>query len=174
MDHADHLRLLAAGVPARGGAWADLGAGSGAFTRALAELIGPGGVIHAVDRDRSALRELERRTRAEGARVVARVGDFTAPLELPTLDGVVMANSLHFVRDNAAVLTAVREALAAGGRLLVVEYDTDRGNAPVPYPLSYVTWERLARAAGFAGTRLLATVPSRFLGRIYSAESVAP
>ena len=40
MDHSDHVNLLRNGV-LPGGVWADLGAGSGAFTLALAELAGP-------------------------------------------------------------------------------------------------------------------------------------
>ena len=59
MRHADHVGLLAPGIRAdEGGTWADLGAGAGAFTLALADLIGPHGLIHAIDRDRGALAEL--------------------------------------------------------------------------------------------------------------------
>ena len=55
---------------------------------------------------------------------------------------------------------------------MLVEYGADRGNPWVPYPLSFSTWAKLAAAAGFADTRQLASVPSRFLGSIYSAVSV--
>jgi len=51
VEHADHVTLLRGGVPGPGGAWADFGAGRGAFTLALAELIGPGSQLHAIDRD---------------------------------------------------------------------------------------------------------------------------
>jgi len=170
MDHADHVRLLRDGVVA-GGTWADLGAGTGAFTLALAELVGPDGQVIAVDRDRGALRELERAVRPGAATVRTVAADFTKPLELPELDGVVMANSLHFVRDKAHVLGLVRQMLKSSGRLLLVEYDADRGNPYVPHPMSFETWRALADANGFTGTRKLASVRSRFLGRIYSAES---
>jgi len=56
--------------------------------------------------------------------------------------------------------------------LILVEYDTDNGNHWVPFPLSFETWHLLAQSCGLANTRLLATVPSRFLGRIYSALSL--
>jgi SAM-dependent methyltransferase len=125
-----------------------------------------------VDRDRGALRELERALRPEGAAVRTLGADFTKPMELPTLDGVMMANSLHFVRDKAPVLALVRRLLQPSGRLMLVEYDADRGNQWVPYPLSFETWRVLADASGFSDTRKIATVPSRFLGRIYSAGSV--
>ena len=176
MDHADHVGLLRDGVVGGGPVWADLGSGSGAFTLALADLLGPGGTIHSVDRDRTALREqadaMARRFPSVALHQV--VGDFTLPLELPPLDGVVMANSLHFVRDKEPVLALVREALRPGGRLVLVEYDADRGNPWVPHPLSYPTWATVAEVAGFAATRRLGSVPSRFLGAIYSALSVRP
>jgi SAM-dependent methyltransferase len=114
------------------------------------------------------------RARFPAARVHYLAADFTGPLALPPLDGVVMANALHFQRDQAAVVRALRGRLRPGGRLLLVEYNTDRGNHWVPYPLAYPTWAALARACGFADTRLLRTRPSRFLGEIYSALSVAP
>ena len=57
---------------------------------------------------------------------------------------------------------------------MLVEYDTDRGNPWVPYPISARTWPAVAGSAGFAETRELARVPSRFLGAIYSALSFRP
>jgi ubiquinone/menaquinone biosynthesis C-methylase UbiE len=171
VDHADHVRLLRGGVTG-GGTWADLGAGTGAFTLALTELVGAGGVVIAVDRDRGALRELERAVRPGGATVRTLGADFTTPIDLASLDGVVMANSLHFVRDKAPVLALVRKMLKPSGRLLLVEYDADKGNPFVPHPLTFEKWRALADASGFSGTRELASVPSRFLRRMYSAESV--
>ena len=177
MNHADHVALLARGVTqGEGGTWADLGAGSGAFTLALADLVGPHGVIHAIDRDRGALAELRSAfvSAVPQAELHVRTADFTRRLDLSDLDGVVMANSLHFVDDKAAVLGLVRGYLKHGGRLLLVEYDSDNGNDWVPHPLSFETWRNVAAQAGFVETRKLATVPSRFLHRIYSALSLAP
>ena len=159
-----------------GGTWADLGAGTGAFTLALADLIGPHGVIHAIDRDRGALNELRSAfvSSVPQAELRIRSADFTRRLDLSDLDGMVMANSLHFIDDKACVLGLVRGYLKRGGRLLLVEYDSDRGNTWVPHPMSFETWQDVAAEAGFVETRQLATVPSRFLHRIYSALSLAP
>jgi SAM-dependent methyltransferase len=176
VDHADLVRLIRDGVGANGGTWADLGAGDGAFTLALADLLGPGAHITAIDRDAGSLRrlgsEMGRRFPATSLEIV--VVDFTHPLKLAGLDGVVMANSLHFVRNKGPVLAAVREMLRPGGSLVIVEYGDDRGNPWVPHPFSYPSWERLAAEAGFEGTRLLETIPSRFLGSLYSAVSHRP
>jgi ubiquinone/menaquinone biosynthesis C-methylase UbiE len=177
VNHADHVALLAGGVAqGEGGIWADLGAGTGAFTLALADLIGPHGVIHAIDRDRSALAELRSAfvSAVPQAELRVRAADFTRRLELSDLDGVVMANSLHFVEDKLPVLALLRGYLKHGGRLLLVEYDSDRGNTWVPHPMTFETWSAIATDAGFLDTRRLATVPSRFLRRIYSALSLAP
>jgi ubiquinone/menaquinone biosynthesis C-methylase UbiE len=166
LKHAELVALIEGGVGERGGSWADLGAGEGAFTLALADLLGPAAHIVAVDKDASALRAIPRQ-------IETRVADFTKPLDLHDLDGVVMANSLHYVRDKQAVLDEVRGMLRAGGRLIVVEYGTDRGNQWVPYPFTYARWETMAAQAGFRNTRLLSTIPSRWLGRMYSAVSEA-
>ena len=96
---------------------------------------------------------------------------FTHPLDLSNLDGIVMANSLHFVRNKAPVLELVRGMLRPGGKLIVVEYGTDRGNPWVPHPFTYEQWERMAAQAGFERTRLLRTIPSRHTGSMYSAVS---
>ncbi|TMG17652.1 MAG: class I SAM-dependent methyltransferase [Chloroflexi bacterium] len=166
MRHADLVALIKDGIGERGGRWADLGAGEGAFTSALGDLLGPEAHITAVDKDASALRGIE-------GRFDVRVADFTRPLDLHGLDGVLMANSLHFVRDKHPVLTAVHAMLRPGGRLIVVEYGTDRGNPWVPHPFTYAQWETFAAQAGFKNTRLLRTVPSRWLGSMYSAVSEA-
>ena len=167
VDHADLVGLLAPAVTTRGGLWADLGAGEGAFTQALADLLGPDAHIIAVDRDARALR-------AVGHGIETRVADFTKPLDLHDLDGVVMANSLHFVPNKQPVLAAVRAMLKPGAPLIVVEYATDRGNPWVPHPFSFATWTRLAAEAGLEGAALVATVPSRYFGAMYSAIARRP
>jgi ubiquinone/menaquinone biosynthesis C-methylase UbiE len=174
MDHAEHVRLIRDGVVGGGPDWADLGSGRGAFTLALADLLGTTGRIVSVDRDAGALREQasELGRRFGDVSVGQRIADFSQPLALGPLDGIVMANSLHFIQDKAAVLALVHGYLRDGGRLILVEYDADQGNTWVPYPLSFDTWRTTAEAAGFSDTRRLTSVPSRFLDSIYSAVSI--
>jgi len=182
VDHRDHVALLRPGVVA-GGSWADIGAGEGAFTLALAELLGPGARILAVDRDAGALRRNAEAVRARfpDTALTTLTADFmrSLPDPYPTpdrLDGLIAANSLHFVpRDRQVdVVRALAGRLRHGGTFVVVEYDADRGNPWVPHPFSYRSWERLSAAAGLTETRRIGRVPSRFLGAIYSAESRRP
>jgi ubiquinone/menaquinone biosynthesis C-methylase UbiE len=177
MNHKDHVALLQKGISEKGGIWADLGSGSGAFTLAIADLLGStGGKIYSIDKDRRALKEQEKAMRSNfpSANVEYRVADFTQQLDLPDLDGIVMANSLHYVRHKESTLQLIRSYLRPGGRIILVEYNTDRGNMWVPYPLTYKTWETLAHQNGFTQTQLLSTVPSRYFGEIYSALSLRP
>jgi ubiquinone/menaquinone biosynthesis C-methylase UbiE len=178
MDHNDHVKLLRpAGLSSgvRGERWADLGAGSGAFTLALRELLGLSADIYALDRDRGRLSELERAHRARfGASEHLHLvpADFTGALVLPPLDGVLMANSLHYFRDKEKVLKHAASFLKPEGALLLVEYNVDRGNPWVPHPLSFETFRELAPRAGFSQPRLLAKHPSSFLREFYSAMAL--
>lgn len=180
MDHADHVGLIRLGVEgATDGPWADLGAGTGAFTLALADLLGPGGRLTAVDRDAGDLRENARRVRAAfpATQMETLTADFTRPLDLGApLAGMVMANALHFVerRRQVAVVRALAAHLRPGGRFVVVEYDADTGNQWVPYPFTAATWERMAAEAGLVEVRRIGRVPSRFLGAIHAAVASRP
>jgi ubiquinone/menaquinone biosynthesis C-methylase UbiE len=173
MNHADHVGLLEKGVPAPGGVWADFGSGGGAFTLALADLLGPSAEIHSVDADATALAR-QRRAMARAfpeTRLTTYNADFSQPIDLPRLDGLVAANALHFVAHKDSVVRTLASYLRPGGRFLVVEYDTDRGNRWVPYPFSYESWLAITGRCGLEHTELLARAPSSFLGRFYSAVS---
>jgi ubiquinone/menaquinone biosynthesis C-methylase UbiE len=174
MDHVDHVNLLKPANLPVGGTWADFGAGSGAFTLALRELIGPHADIYAVDKDRRGFNDLEKVHREKfttSQNVHTMRADFTGALSLPPLDGIVMANSLHYFKDKEKVLRHVRSFLKMNGVLLLVEYNVDSGNMWVPYPVSFETYRSLASRAGFSEPRLLGTVPSRFLREFYSAAA---
>jgi ubiquinone/menaquinone biosynthesis C-methylase UbiE len=172
MNHNDHVNLLKPADIKPGGSWADLGAGSGAFTFATRELTGPTANIFAVDKDRASLKELNQSYRAyfdnsNNLNLIA--GDFSQPLDLPALDGIVMANSLHFFKDKEKILRHVGSYLKPNGQLLIVEYNVDAGNPWVPYPFSFETYCKIVPPAIFSEPRLLAKVPSSFLREFYSA-----
>jgi len=180
MDHNDHVNLLKPANLKPGGVYADFGAGSGAFTLALRELVGLDATIYAVDKHQSSLRGLENSHRARfdsSQNLILLPNDFSHTFDvstgstqrLPPLDGIVMANSLHYFKDKEKILRHVREFLKPNGALLLVEYNVDSGNPWVPHPLSFETFRALAPRAGFIQPRLLAKVPSRFLKEFYSA-----
>src|SRR3972149_6933358 len=161
MEHSDHVNLLRRGIPVPGGVWADFGSGAGAFTLALAELVQPTGTIISIDRDGTTLQAQEKQMSARFPEVGARYlkANYAHPLDLPPLDGIIAANTLHFLQDKGGVLNLFFAYLKPTGRMILVEYNIDRGNYAVPFPLPYPAWERLAKQAGFAVTQLLATRP---------------
>jgi ubiquinone/menaquinone biosynthesis C-methylase UbiE len=177
MNHDDHVRLIAGGIAHQGGTWADFGAGDGAFTLALRDLIGPEGEIYAVDRDRSSLQRLRQEMirRFPETSLHLLEADIRQPPELPLLDGIVAANSLHYVDRKQQPVTLCRwsELLQPDGRIVLVEYDSNNPNPWVPYPISFDRLGKVTRDAGLPAPTMLATHPSRWSGGIYSAM-IAP
>jgi ubiquinone/menaquinone biosynthesis C-methylase UbiE len=151
--------------------WADLGCGDGTFTTALASLLAEGSTIHAIDRDRSALRNIP--PEYHGVRITTHVGDFTAdrwPFGKP--DGILMANSLHYIKDQVAFIHRCAQRISANDRrFLIVEYDSERANPWVPYPISRATLGTLFSPEDGWTVTLLGSRPSAFRRTtIYSAQ----
>jgi ubiquinone/menaquinone biosynthesis C-methylase UbiE len=174
MDGRDAARLIAPGVS--GQVWADLGAGRGTFTMALATLLGPAGQVYALERDTGGIDALERlaqrRDRDERARIEVIRGDFTTTrLPLHDYDGILMANSLHYVPDaeQAPLLGRLAATLGKHGALLVVEYDNRPRSRWVPFPISFVRLASVARDAALSAPTLVGRRESAFGGTMYAA-----
>ena len=153
------------------GVWADIGCGDGIFTRLLLEWLGS--MIVAVDQDRGALQRLVRQLpRNARDRVQTLRADFTQPLTLlqpMQLDGLLLANSLHFVHNKLPALTHLVQLLKPGGTAVIIEYNASRGNWAVPHPFSDERCLALMTAAGLHEAHVVTREPSSFLGEIYTA-----
>jgi SAM-dependent methyltransferase len=175
----DAIELIRSAVPARLGTWADLGAGDGTFSRALARLLGQGSRIYAVDRDPDAIASLRRLVGTDGVELIPVLGDFTRPLELremgdQKLDGMLFANALHFVPNPGPVLARLITGLGPGGRVVIVEYDGRRANRWVPHPLPASRVSEVVIGAGLSRPTITATRPSAYGGTIYVATASMP
>lgn len=168
-------QLLQPAVADLGGTWADLGCGEGIFTLLLAEFLQPGSTIYAVDRNKQALGRLERKLDANPDAAIHLIhADFTRPLALPPLDGLVMANSLHFVADKTPLLARLVQHLKPGGHLVLIEYNASRGNYAVPHPFDETQFIDLVTQAGLIEARIAAKAPSSFLGEMYTGVASTP
>jgi ubiquinone/menaquinone biosynthesis C-methylase UbiE len=175
VNATEAVELIAAAIPGRGGTWADLGAGDGTFTRALAGLLGPDSRIYAVDRDAKAVESL-RQSSAQGSlhhpgarRLEAAVRAARTRQEL--LDGMLIANTLHFIRDADVVLARLVTRVRPGGRIVLIEYDRRAASLWVPYPIPIARMPALARSAGLSAPAITSTRPSAFGGILYVAAA---
>jgi ubiquinone/menaquinone biosynthesis C-methylase UbiE len=150
-----------------------MGSGDGAFTLALRDVAGPAVEIIAVDTNQGSLRLLKDKMNSifPAASLDVLATDMTGELDLRNLDGIIAANSLHYVdrRRQSTVLRSWQRMLRRDGRLIIVEYDADDGNRWVPFPISFRALNHLAAIAGFRSPTLLGRHPSHFLNGIYAA-----
>ena len=168
----DAIDMLAeSGVEALGPTiWADLGCGDGTFTRALADMLTPGSLVHAIDLDGSALRRIP--SAHKGVRISTHCADFMKqPWPFAGLDGILMANSLHYVENQAGFIRDCESHMKLPRRFLLVEYDVNEANRWVPYPISRTRLTALFEQAGYSSVRVLRSRPSLY--RRASLYSVA-
>jgi ubiquinone/menaquinone biosynthesis C-methylase UbiE len=157
VNATQRLELIRSGV--HGDTWADFGAGSGAFTMVLLEVLGSGATVFAVDKD---LRQMPQHLQIKSVQA-----DFTQKLELPPLDGILLANSLHYIGNQTEFLSSLRGYLKPNGVLLIVEYQDRKPNPWVPYPVSF---ERLEAIASEFKVEKIGSTGSSFGGLIYAAK----
>ena len=173
MDQSEMMALIRAGVPAVPGIWADLGAGTGNFTRALATLLRPPSTIYAIDRDARAVASQQHASgAAPGIAILPRQADITRPLELPALDGLLMANVLHFLRTPA--LGQLASYLSPSGRMLIVEYAVEQPQLWIPFPVPLTRLVQLATAAGLPRPQLIGQRRSPSSGISMYAATIQP
>src|SRR5690606_38229652 len=159
MDNSAAISLISSGVRRDDLLWADLGCGTGTFTMALASLLGKESTIFAVDSDEKSLKVLS----SSNAEIIKTIhADFTKPsMSLPRLNGILMANSLHFVADKGPLILSLSSLLLPEGRILIVEYDTDTPNPWVPHPISFDSLQRFISGLGMS-VKKMGTHPSLY------------
>jgi SAM-dependent methyltransferase len=174
VDASEVQRLIDAAVPAGPGVWADFGAGDGTFTRVLAARLGAGARIYAVDRDARALGTLQRGMGGMEAGIRPVPAHLERPFDLMgaepgTLDGFLLANTLHFIRAQEEVLSRLARWLRPGGIAVLIEYDRRSTNRWVPHPIDSDDLPALFEAAGLTPPEIAARADSAFGGEMYVA-----
>lgn len=140
--------------------WADLGCGTGLFTKALAQLLQEGSSVYAIDKNRSALNKLKP---FGGVSLYKIEADFTHDvLPLSGLNGILMANALHFVADKTAFIRQAQQWLKHEGCFLLIEYDTNTANPWVPFPINFSLASWVFEQSGYATIKKIGVQPSLF------------
>jgi ubiquinone/menaquinone biosynthesis C-methylase UbiE len=144
----DATTLIRDGIPVKikNTNWTDLGCGGGTFTNALANLLGDGGKIFAIDKQSQEINIDSLRPIKIQFMKLDFIND---PLHFFNLDGILMANSLHYVKEKPLFIEKIKKHLKTNGELIIVEYDTVKQNRWVPYPISFDNLLETFSSAGF-------------------------
>ncbi len=148
--------------------WADFGCESGLFTHALVRRLAPGSKVYAIDRD---LKLFQKKEKNPEVIIEMMRSDFIQDkLHIDKLDGILMANSLHFVPNKTAFLKNCGLLFKNKGCFLIVEYDMDEPNPWVPYPISFRVIDGLFKSVGYQHVHKIDEMPSKYhRANIYSA-----
>jgi ubiquinone/menaquinone biosynthesis C-methylase UbiE len=108
---------------------ADIGAGGGELTFALAKEVGATGRVYATEIDESRLERLRRRAADDGHANVTVLEAHATRTNLPPAccDVVVIRNVYHHFEDTKAMNRSVFESVKPGGRLAIIDFEPRRG-----------------------------------------------
>jgi arsenite methyltransferase len=120
-----------------GMAIADLGSGSGYFTRRFAKAVGETGIVYAVDVEaemlahvKESLAHLQVPHRVEF--IVAQPDNSTLPPA--SVDLLFVCNTLHHLDNRARYFGQVRSALRPGGRIAIIDFYPDERSGELGFP----------------------------------------
>jgi trans-aconitate methyltransferase len=168
MTREEAIDLIRAGVSSGQTAetWFDLGCGSGVFTNALATLLGAGNRILALDIQPG----LVTSSLSPMASIEFHQVDFVKEdLPIQKANGILMANALHYVEHQIAFIDKLKDYLKSEGKIIIVEYDTDRANRWVPFPVSFAKAVEIFSASGFKSTEKIGERKSIYqAGQMYA------
>ena len=146
---------------------ADIGAGSGYFTRRLAAETGDGGRVLAVDIQPEMLRILKQNLEQEGIRNVKMIRGTEKVPNLPeaSVDLVLMVDVYHEFSYPHEMMTAIREALKPDGIVVWVEYRLEDPRVPIKllHKMSKKQVQKEATYQGFEWVRSFEGLPRQHL-----------
>ena len=146
---------------------ADVGAGTGYFTVRMAKLVGPEGKVYATDIQQQMLEMLSKRLQTEKIENVELVrGKVNDPL-LPRgkIDLILMVDVYHELSEPQAMLRKMKEALAPGGRLVLLEFRKEDPDVPIRFEhkMSVAEVQTEIEAEGFKLDRVLELLPRQHM-----------
>ncbi len=129
--YAKRHEIVAALGLTPGMAVADLGAGTGLFTRLMAEKVGVQGKVYAVDIAPEFLAHIASDAKKLGRKQIVTVRGDQETTNLPkgSVDLVFLSDVYHHLERPQKVLASLREALKPGGKLVLVEFDRAEGRS---------------------------------------------
>jgi len=130
--------------------FADIGCGPGFFSRYALDVVGPGGLVYAVDMQQDMLDALRGNIRAENLLPVLS-SEESLPIEDGCVDFALCAYVLHEALSAESFLGEVKRVMKDSARLLIIDWDKLREEHGPPYDdrISREDARGLIRGAGF-------------------------
>jgi len=148
--------------------WLDLGCGSGLFSKALAYSLSEGSEIIGIDQSIS---EADI-TIENGVKITFQSEEIDEDFTWKDkVDGIIMANFLHYIKDQQRFIHQLESLMKVKKRFLIVEYDREIPNNWVPYPISIKNLRMLFEQRG-ANIQLLGKRKSRFGSAMMYAAAI--
>jgi len=154
---------------------ADLGCGSGYFARRIAPIVGSAGKVLCIDIQPEMLEIASRLAREEGiANVEMVLSEPDDPKISPrSVDLILMVDVYHELSHPEAMLARMREALAPGGRVALVEYrleDDSGAHIKLEHRMAVEQVRKEWEPAGFELMALIEELPTQHLFLFGRAE----
>jgi predicted methyltransferase len=124
----DHRHAIVdASCVASGMTVADIGAGTGLFTRLFARRVGANGKVYAVDISRTFVDNIVRDSEDMGLSNVIGVVNSERNVFLPadSIDVAFIADTYHHFEYPRSMLASIRNALFDGGKMIVIDFRRD-------------------------------------------------
>lgn len=103
---------------------ADIGAGTGLFTRLFSQQVGNSGKVYAVDISRVFIDNILRISHQYGQRNVVGIVNTADDVALPpqSIDLAFICDTYHHFEHPAAMMASIRRALKPGGSVIVIDF----------------------------------------------------
>ena len=116
---------------------ADLGAGSGYFTRRFVEAIGDSGKVYVIDIEPQALKYVEEslvhmHRSFEAEFILARPDNPKIPIEAADL--IFLCNTYHHLEDRAQYFRNLKPSLTPNGRIAIIDFYHDERSGELGFP----------------------------------------
>jgi ubiquinone/menaquinone biosynthesis C-methylase UbiE len=171
---SDAARLITALKLDTGQIVADIGAGRGQLTVALAREVGPSGRVYATELDSDRLRDIRQATDSAGLENVSVIEAHATRTNLPErcCDALVLRRVYHHFSSPHLMNASLRQSLKPGGLLAVIDFEPDSAESPDPSKRDTgdqhgVTSATVVRELRQAGLEVVAvedgTRPGRFM-----------
>lgn len=146
---------------------ADMGAGSGYYSRRIAPLLGPGGKVIAVDVQPEMITLLKKQITAAGITNIDPLLASETDCRLPadSIDLALFVDVYHELLYPIETMHCVKRALKPGGQIALVEFRAEDASVPIKsqHKMSEAQIKKEASLLGFHWVRTLSSLPWQHL-----------